>query len=249
MKFATFLREQRKRKGLTLGELAEKIGSSKSYLSDIETGKRMAPRDRIVKALAKVLGVRQSELLKLAHFDRVPSDIMADLMRRDATGVAEMLAYPRSVDASDAAKPPVGSRFTTYVPLVNTVQTGYPKSITYLKLPTPEIVDYLRIPPVKDKRAFAITVCDDSMSSDTPVSFEKGNIIVLSPREKVRDGDLVVVALGLGRGRIKCLFRKVFFEARGGCFLKPLNRRYKVTKHSMHEVKAIWKVVARYGTL
>lgn len=49
--------EIRKRRGLTLSELAERAGISKSYLSNIERNLNQNPSIRVMKKIAQVLDV------------------------------------------------------------------------------------------------------------------------------------------------------------------------------------------------
>lgn len=55
------IREQRKNRGLTLDQLAEMVGTSKGYLSDLETGKRTGGID-MLRAIAQALNVSDAEI-------------------------------------------------------------------------------------------------------------------------------------------------------------------------------------------
>lgn len=59
--FGTFLRQVREQKGISLRELAKKIGVSGAFLSDIELGRRFPAPDKI-ELLAKEIGVPVEEL-------------------------------------------------------------------------------------------------------------------------------------------------------------------------------------------
>jgi transcriptional regulator with XRE-family HTH domain len=59
-----FLREHRKARGLTLQALAERVGISVGYISDLESGKRRHNSDWIAK-FAEALEIDPSELLRL----------------------------------------------------------------------------------------------------------------------------------------------------------------------------------------
>jgi len=67
--FGQRLRHLRKRASLTLGQLAEAVGSSPSYLSQLENGHR-EPRLSTVNQLAAALGCRPAELLSAAAPNR-----------------------------------------------------------------------------------------------------------------------------------------------------------------------------------
>lgn len=55
------IREHRKKRGLTLDQLAELVGTSKGYLSDLETGKRTGGIP-MIRAIAQALKVSDAEI-------------------------------------------------------------------------------------------------------------------------------------------------------------------------------------------
>ena len=55
------IREHRKKRNWTLDRLAEEAGTSKGYLSDLETGKRTGGVD-MIRAIAHALGVTEGEI-------------------------------------------------------------------------------------------------------------------------------------------------------------------------------------------
>ena len=75
--FGPMLREQRHARGLTLLAVGKKLGTSKGYLSGIENEKTNPPSDRKVRRLAKILGMDELNLLKVAWLDRMPADVRA----------------------------------------------------------------------------------------------------------------------------------------------------------------------------
>jgi len=80
MTFGQRLRELRKAKGITQRELAQKTGISFAYVSKLETGVMPPPRQKIILALAKVLGANNAdtdELFGLAK--KMPSDLLKDV--------------------------------------------------------------------------------------------------------------------------------------------------------------------------
>jgi len=77
MTFGQRLRELRKAKGMTQRELAQKTGISFAYVSKLEAGVMPPPRQKIILALAKVLGANNAdtdELFGLAK--KMPSDLL-----------------------------------------------------------------------------------------------------------------------------------------------------------------------------
>lgn len=83
------VRELRKKSGWTGDHLAELVGASKSYISEIETGKKF-PSGRLLKAFSKVFEVSIYELIEdgdtgadiAAHME-----VMKDLSEDDRRAV------------------------------------------------------------------------------------------------------------------------------------------------------------------
>lgn len=69
-KRASRIRIERMKLGLTLEELGEKVGVTKSSLSALENGKS-APRPRTAKRLCDVLGLEYEELFAAAEWKEV----------------------------------------------------------------------------------------------------------------------------------------------------------------------------------
>jgi transcriptional regulator with XRE-family HTH domain len=81
--FGERVRELRKNKGLTLRDLAEKLGVNFTYLSKIENQKLSFgeyPGEDLIRSLAKVLKADVDELLLLAQ--KIPDDIRQRVIER-----------------------------------------------------------------------------------------------------------------------------------------------------------------------
>lgn len=84
--FAAYLREARERSGLTQAALAEQCHLTGSYISLLESGKKPAPSDRVVRRLAAALSLDEKEALHRAHLDRAPDELRrsVELLHRQA---------------------------------------------------------------------------------------------------------------------------------------------------------------------
>lgn len=82
--FGGYLREQRKKKGLTLVELSEKSGVSQPYLSQIENGKGGIPSPEILFKLTSPLGLTHAHLMiKAGHIQLRASEHEDDILETD----------------------------------------------------------------------------------------------------------------------------------------------------------------------
>jgi transcriptional regulator with XRE-family HTH domain len=97
------LREIRKARGLTGEALADLVGTSKSYISEIENGKRV-PSVKMTQQLADALG---KSVYEITGFMDLPADILAHLavmrelseedrraVERHAAGLLDKLPEP-----------------------------------------------------------------------------------------------------------------------------------------------------------
>lgn len=71
--FGAFLRDRRNERGLTLLEVATALDMSIPYLSRIERDRDKAPRDELIRRLAKVLRIPEDEAFAAAR--RLPPDL------------------------------------------------------------------------------------------------------------------------------------------------------------------------------
>jgi transcriptional regulator with XRE-family HTH domain len=76
-------------KGLTLEDLAEKVGIRGSYVSRLENGKRKNPRSETVKRLTEVLGINPEDLYTM----RMPANCLPEL----SEDVLDFLVDPDSL--------------------------------------------------------------------------------------------------------------------------------------------------------
>ena len=83
------VRERRTAKGLSLRNLAKRIGISPTYLSHVEQGKvESPPTARRVREMAVALGENPDEMIVLAG--RVPEDL-PEIIRENPTEIFELL--------------------------------------------------------------------------------------------------------------------------------------------------------------
>ena len=68
--FGELIRDRRKSKGIGLRALADKLGYSAAYLSDVENGNRNPFSPDILVRIAEILDTPVGELLEAAHLSR-----------------------------------------------------------------------------------------------------------------------------------------------------------------------------------
>lgn len=105
-KFGDFIAERRKEKGIGLRKMADLMGISAAYLSDIEKGRRNPPAMDKIKEVGKILELTQEEMeyaIDLAADDRgeIPIDLSEYIMKTDLAKIALRKANKKSNEAAD----------------------------------------------------------------------------------------------------------------------------------------------------
>ena len=208
MPLGRIVRKHRQKAGLTQEQLSLRVGISKPYLSNIETGRaKNPPSDSVLRAIENNLGFTEGELLKLAHMQRTPLDVrqkyemlqarlarLQAILRQSPSGVAKVCDIESDLIDFELSAGAV-------IPILNTINTGYPHHFVDRDYPAANAVDYLRCPDVHDATAFAVRVADEAMAP----KYMLGDIVVFSPAAEAVTGDDCFIRFAGGR----TTFRKV----------------------------------------
>jgi repressor LexA len=260
MSLGSIIRARREELDLTLDEVSSRVSFSKPYLSTIETGRvSNPPSDELLRKLEKVLEFKPGELLRMAHIERVPTDIieqvestetenaklkrlLRDLMK-DHVGVKQISEILRkselNVEPRQAGEESLS--LGSPIPIINKVSAGYPADFDDLEYPVGIADDYVRCPDVTDQNAFAVRVVGDSMEP----KFKEGDIVVFSPAAQVVSGDDCFVRFSTPH---ETTFKRVFFEE-NNVRLQPRNEKYPPMIVEGRRINGTYRAVARVERL
>lgn len=250
--------------GLTLQGLAQRVECARSYLSEIENGRRTRPPgDALLDRLERILGLPTGRLLDAARWQRTPASVRLEVSnlrsrRRDAARLVEILATDgagRSLDeawrsgelqrlVSRLAPEPTdiqAAPLPMEVPLINNVAAGYPREFTDLGYPARVADEYVRSPDLSDPDAFAARVVGDSMEP----AYHEGDIVIFSPSREVVSGDDCFVRLELDA---ETTFKRVYFQTDEDGHqiirLQPLNSVYPPRLLPRERVGGLYRAVS-----
>lgn len=104
MNFGAFLQRKREEKGITLRKMAEMLGFSAPFLSDVEKDRRNPPELAKLELIAQILGLTNEEKETMYNLagkkrDSVAPDLPEYIMSRDY--VAAALRTARDLDAGE----------------------------------------------------------------------------------------------------------------------------------------------------
>ena len=259
------VRAARRARGWTLADLAERVGCGKSWLSQIENGRRgHPPSEELLRRIERAMGMEGGELVRAAAVQQMPREVKEDVRRlemvgRDARRLVEALRGSGGLDGAFAsgalqrlvnAIAPEGVsnvellRLSANVPLINKVAAGYPREFTDLGYPARVAEEYVSVPGVTDADAFAARVVGDSMAPE----YVEGDVVVFSPERDAQDGSDCFVRLERDG---ETTFKRVYFERGAGedegeaiIRLQPLNARYPAKRVRREEVAGLYAAVS-----
>jgi repressor LexA len=246
MSLGSIVRGRREELGMTQELVATRVGISKPYLSNIETGKaKNPPSDGVIRSLERAMSFHPGELLRIAHLARTPTDIReryealtAELERlRGIVGQlrgGELEAEEPAVSDTDFVREDREDLWAgVVVPVINRVAAGYPHHFTDMDYPPGVAEEYIRCPDVHDPQAFAARVIGDSMEPD----YDEGDIVVFSPNTVARSGDDCFVRIEGGEGTT---FKRVYQDDKQTTRLQPLNRKYPAQIYPREQLTGVW---------
>ena len=228
--FGDLVKRLRKERGMTLEQVARKIGSHKGYVSGIENDKVNPPSVKIIRKFAKLFSQDEKNLVRIAWADKAPA-----IIRDDARRVM-MLAESEGTAATEVV----------HVPLLNTAESGFPVELGADGRPRPTTNASLVLPRSPRGVDLAATVVDDSMEQQAGPGYSRGDVVLLGREEKMRNGALVFI-LYKTRHKSQGLVRQIMLEQGDNIVLQPLNKEYPLEFLTHDDIDAVYRVVGKIG--
>lgn len=266
MSLGQLIHERRKELGLTLDEVATYAGFSKPYLSTIENGKvNNPPSDGLIEGLEKILKFKKGELARMAHMEKLPTDLRRDIEAIDAENrkyrklISDIVKHRISVtkarkmlsadDLMPEAKMPKSKSESMqaglWLPVINRVAAGYPADYDDMGYPVGFADDYVRAPDLHDPNAFAVRVVGDSMEP----KYKEGDIVIFSPAAAVESGDDCFVRFTEPH---EATFKRIYFDKDGRkrmVRLQPLNDKYPPQTVDPKRINGMYRAVIQHQRL
>ncbi|OQX50295.1 hypothetical protein B5M47_03960 [candidate division CPR3 bacterium 4484_211] len=212
------IRIYRKKKGLTVKQLAKIIGISQGSLSDIENEKTK-PSAKTITSLVRNTDINPDWLL---------------------TGEGEMFIRPAKVEFKHMTTEEILKQFPQAIPAhpVPVINIQVPAGFPEIPLEKEQIIDYLYLPDIP-KGSLAIKVRGASMEP----TIEDGDYVVFLPINKlgepIKNGDIIIV-----RNEWNELILKRYRQKEGKAYLTSDNPKYPTIEPN-ENYKIIGKIIRR----
>lgn len=232
MSFGSYLRSRREEKGLTIKEVAERLGFSSSYISQLEKGARV-PSPKQLGVLAQAYGVTEEDLKKRwteAKILRVSMDTnykfnlkdVGEKRVQDATSKLEqgLAELKKTFSVDGHFKLPV----LVAIPIDN-IDEHLSQTNEFVMLPKDNFP--------ADHRVFGLKVVELDLPD---AGILKGDFIILDADETPKSGDIVIVGTPDG------ILMTHYFERGDHLELRPEKEGFKKT-YRLTESKIIGRLI------
>jgi len=165
------VKNARLKQNLSQGEVARKASIQQSYLSRIERDIGRPSTVYVIEKIAFALGLETKKLIKLLEIERFKYEQQRLNDKRKGLGLKASNSYFRPI------------------PILSEIPAGHPKDYDDQDYPPGIAEDYYEF-KVNDPNAFFLRAEGDCMSPE----IKKGDLLLISPNDKVESGDIAVVA-------------------------------------------------------
>ncbi len=197
-----FIERRRRQLGLSLQQVADFAGCVRSYLWQIERGKRAKPpSESLLTKLESSLKLEPGSLIRAARWESTPLEI-----RERQRTLEREVRLPRS-SASSAST-------VHQVPLLGLVETlpmlGTAERPPHAKSAASVVggAQYVQSPDIDDPDAFAARVIGDGMSP----TFLPGDVVIFSPARQASSGDDCWVELADAHAEASPMLSRIYFD-------------------------------------
>lgn len=217
MTFHILLKEYRNRSGLSIIDLAKKLGlKTGAYLGNIEAGRQKAPTvDRIIKMadILKLSKAEADEFIKVGISERLPKKdftILSGMVSKGGAFFGEKISF-----TTDEPKRIIPVFDASCGKFIDWTDGSYPAR----HYPEVEHTDS------RDPNAFYVRAHGDSMTgrADDKRTIFDGDLLLVEPNTPLMDGDIVFSRID-GQGVIVKKYKKEKNVIR----LIPLNDKYPI---------------------
>ncbi len=219
------IRSERRRRHLTVDDLARKTNHARAYVTAIEEGRRSGTEGKFLKKACRVLAIDPFAVIQ--GQERIILELKTRVHHLDRAA-AETMAK-----AGDDASP--GG-----TPILVGDESVYPAEFDRDGNPVAAVEGFLFLPDLHGRPTFALRVHGDEMTGSKSPALREGDLVVFSTDRSARSGECAFV-----RYRKQCTtFRRIFHDEGPAYRLQALRDEVPPILLSLEELISAWPLVA-----
>ncbi len=165
------IRSERRRRHITVDDLARRSGHTRAYVLAVEQGRRSGLDGEFLRKTCKILQIDPFRVLEQQDA----------IIRTLAMQVVRLSAADAAADGADLG-----------IPILVGDEAPYPVEFTRGGDPAAAVEGVLRIPELMDRKAFALRVRETAMTGDL---FQEGDLVVFDGLREARSGEFAFIRL------------------------------------------------------
>lgn len=222
------IRSERRRRHLTVDDLARKTGHTRAYVIAVEEGRRNGLQDGFLKKAAKLLAIDPFTLLE--QDERIIRDLKS---RVNCLDQALSAAGPLPHDDEGPATP-------KGTPILVGDESVYPVEFDETGLPSAAVEGFLTLPDLAGRPSFALRVVGLEMEAADGTGFSDGDLVVFATDRQARTGEYSFVRFGENL----TAFRQIFHDDGGLIRLQPRRHDTPPAIFDLAALESAWPLVA-----
>lgn len=228
LELGKIIRSERRRRHLTVDDLARKTGHTRAFVVAVEEGRRNGIEDGFLRKVSKLLAI--DPFVMLEQHDHIIRDLKTRVNCLD-----QALADARPAGANDDTVPnrPHGT------PILVGDESVYPVEFDESGMPLAAVEGFLHLPDLVGRPTFALRVVGNDMQQDGQ-GFEEGNLVVFATDRQARTGEYAFVRFGESH----TAFRQILHDDGGLIRLQPIRRENPPFIFELSALQSAWPLVA-----
>ncbi len=244
MELGKLIRSERRRRHLTMDDLARRTGHTRAYVAAVEEGRRNGLEGEFLRKALKLLAIDPFSVIEIE--EHIIRDLKTRVHHLDQSIVATGGTAPASPAALLAGDPQTDRTTERFVgtPILVGDESVYPAEFDEHGYPVAAVEGFLNIPELAGRPTFAVRVQGDSMESHGRPSFDEGDVVVFATDRSARSGELAFVRYGDDQTD----FRMLYHDDDQVLRLQPLRSQVAPTLLDLDAIKSAWPLVATVTT-
>ncbi|MEM7261031.1 MAG: helix-turn-helix domain-containing protein [Planctomycetota bacterium] len=236
------IRSERRRRHLTMEDLARKTGHTRAYVAAVEEGRRNGLEGGFLKKALKLLAIDPLDVIEAE--ERIVRDLKTRVHQLDqqlairgetlTAGAAARIA-PADEEDGDNTEQFLGT------PILVGDESIYPAEFDDKGHLVAAVEGFLTFPDLAGRPTFAVRVQGDTMAGPGRDSFAEGDLVVFATDRSARSGELAFVRFGDDRTE----FRQIFHDDHQVIRLQALRPEVPPILLDIDQVHSAWPLVTQ----
>ncbi|MEE8143563.1 MAG: XRE family transcriptional regulator, partial [Planctomycetota bacterium] len=220
------LRSERRRRHLTIDDLARKTDHTRAYVAAVEEGRRSGKEADFLRKACRVLAI--DPFTVVAEQERIIRELKTRVHRLDLMALS-------SGSSSDSHETVTGA-----TPILVGDECIYPSEFDSVGNLVAAVEGFLSLPDLSQRPTFALRLQGEEMTGGREPALQEGDLVVFATDRSARSGECAFVRFAGDRTS----FRRIFHDDGPIYRLQAMRSEFPPILLSLEELTSAWPLVA-----